>query len=255
MHHNEGMNALEFAGRFVHFAYRAFLAALASVRRPGEFLLQFHNVLLGAAPLAAVAGLSLGVVVWMHLRNVLFHLNPSFVEELPRGLALAVVLELAPIGAGLIVAGRAGASLGAELGSMRITEQIDALEVLGQSPMRVLVGPRVLACMLALPLLTVFIAYLAVGGSYIAEMVGGSLKWTQYLNAALRNLYLKDAVPAVLKTIVFGFLIAVSGCYFGMNANGGTEGVGQAATRGVVASTFCVLLADVVLVAVIRAFP
>jgi phospholipid/cholesterol/gamma-HCH transport system permease protein len=167
-------------------------------------------------------------------------------------LALAVVLELAPMGAGLIVAGRSGASLGAELGSMRLTEQIDALEVLGSSPIRTLVGPRVLACMIALPLLTVKIICLAIAGGFLAERLGGNMAWGEYRNACLSGLRIEDVVPAVLKTIVFGYLIGVTGCYCGMTAEGGTEGVGRAATRGVVYSTFLVLISDVVLVRLIQ---
>src|SRR5204863_4724768 len=138
-------------------------------RRPAELLRQLYHVLLGALPLALVAGLALGVVIWMHLRGMLFRLNPEYVRLLPQALALAVVLEFAPIGAGLIVAGRSGASLGAELGAMRLTEQIDALEVLGLPAIRQLIAPRVLACVLTLPLLTVFMDYLAVAGSFFAE--------------------------------------------------------------------------------------
>src|SRR6476659_8124216 len=111
--------------------------------------------------------------------------GPAAVLYLPQALALAVVLEFAPITAGLLVAGRTGASLGAELGSMRLTEQVDALEVLGLSPMRELVAPRLLACMLSLPLLTLFIMYLALGSGYLAEALGGSLSWAQYRNECL----------------------------------------------------------------------
>src|SRR5262249_9099180 len=146
-------------------------------------------------------------------------------------------------------------SLGAELGSMRLTEQIDALEVLGLSPLRQLVGPRVLACMLALPLLTVFIAYLAILSGFLCEAVGGSMTWAQYQAETLRLLTLHDAVPAVLKTVVFGYLIGVTGCYQGMTAHGGTEGVGRAATRGVVGSIFLVLVANVLLVRLIQLIP
>jgi phospholipid/cholesterol/gamma-HCH transport system permease protein len=135
---------------------------------------------------------------------------------------------------------------------MRLTEQIDALEALGLSSLCELVAPRVLACMLSLPLLTLFIAYLALGAGYAAEALGGSLSWMQYRTECLRVLNLGDAVPAVLKTVVFGYLIGVSGCWFGMNARGGTEGVGQAATRGVVVSIFLVLVSDVVLVKLIQ---
>jgi len=97
-----------------------------------------------------------------------------------------------------------------------------------------------------------FIAYLAIAAGYLAEGLGGSLSWTQYRSACLRVLTLHDAVPAVLKTVVFGYLIGISGCWFGMTAQGGTEGVGRAATRGVVVSLFLVLIADVVLVKLIQ---
>jgi phospholipid/cholesterol/gamma-HCH transport system permease protein len=244
---------LESVGRATHFGVRAVLALPAAFRRPGDLLVQLYGVLLGALPLGAAAGVAIGAVIWMHLRGALQTVGgPGAVQYLPQALALAVVLEFSPIAAGLIVAGRSGASLGAELGSMRLTEQIDALDMLGLSPLRVLVAPRVLACMVALPVLTLFISYLALGAGYLAEAVGGSLSWTQYESACLRVLTLRDAVPATLKTVVFGLLIGVSGCYFGMNAQGGTEGVGRAATRGVVASTFLVLLSDVLLVKVIQ---
>jgi phospholipid/cholesterol/gamma-HCH transport system permease protein len=218
--------------------------------RPRELLIQLFHILLGALPLGTVAGLAIGVVIWLHLHRVLERFGAQ--QYLPQFLALALALEFAPTGAGLIVAGRSGASLGAELGSMRLTEQIDALEVLGLSPLRLLVGPRVLACMLALPLLTVFIIYFGLVGSFTAEAVGGSMSWLQYRNECLRNLRLGDVIPATLKTVVFGYLIGVTGCYCGLQATGGTEGVGRAATRSVVASIFLVLASNVLLVPLIQ---
>ncbi len=247
------LSFLETLGRATHFAFRALLALPAALVRPRELKTQLHNVLLGAMPLAITAGITIGAVVWLHLRNTLQAVGgPGAVQYLPQGLALAVVLEFAPISAGLIVAGRSGASLGAELGSMRLTEQIDALEMLGLAPLYELVAPRVLACVLSLPILTLFIAYLALGAGYLGELLGGSLSWAQYLNECLRVLSLKDAVPAVLKTMAFGYLIGVAGCYHGLNAGGGTEGVGRAATGGVVVSIFLVLVSDVLLVKVIQ---
>ena len=245
---------LQRLGLFAQFAMRALLAAARAVTRPSEFARQLYQIYAGALPLSAVAGIALGVVIWMHLHGVLVRFGPGNMGLLPQALALAVVLELAPIGAGLIVAGRSGASLGAELGSMRLTEQIDALEVLGVSPMAQLVGPRVLACMVALPLLTVYIAALAIAGSFAAESLAGSMSWQQYWNESLRALRLEDIVPATLKTAVFGYLIGVTGCYFGMNAEGGTEGVGRASTRSVVVSILLVVIADVFLVMAIEAF-
>jgi phospholipid/cholesterol/gamma-HCH transport system permease protein len=239
-------------GRFVHFAARALTAALLAMVRPRELLRQLHHIYLGALPLGVVFGLALGVVIWMHLHGVLMRFGPGYAGLLPQALGLAVVLEFAPLGAGFIVAGRSGASLGAELGSMRLTEQIDALEVLGLSPLHQLIGPRVLACMLTLPLLTVVIAALAIAGSYGAECLGGSLSWLEYWNLSLSGLRVGDVLPATLKTIVFGYLVGVTGCYFGMEAQGGTEGVGRAATRGVVLSIFLVVVSDVILVRAIQ---
>jgi phospholipid/cholesterol/gamma-HCH transport system permease protein len=246
------LGLVEELGRYSHFAARSLVAALLAVRRPRELLRQLYQIQVGALPLSMVAGLALGAVIWLHLHSVLLRFGPGYKELLPQALALAVVLEFAPLGAGFIVAGRSGASLGAELGSMRLTEQIDALEMLGVSPLYQLVGPRVLACMIALPLLTVVIAFLAVAGSYAAEFLGGSMTWRAYWGETLRGLRLEDVIPATLKTVVFGYLIGVTGCYFGTNATGGTEGVGRAATRGVVLSIFLVVVSNVLLVRAIQ---
>jgi len=245
---------LERIGHYVHFIIRALLAAPTALMRPRDLTAQLHHILLGSLPLGLIAGLAVGAVVWMHLRESLEYVaGRGAVQYLPQALALAVVLEFAPIAAGLIVAGRSGASIGAELGSMRLTEQIDALEILGVSPMRVLVAPRVLACILALPLLTIFIDYLAVGSGFLAEAItSGGMSVAQYRNAVTRALTLRSAVPATLKTVAFGLLVGATGCYCGMNASGGTEGVGRAATRSVVLSIFLVLVADVVLVRLIQ---
>jgi phospholipid/cholesterol/gamma-HCH transport system permease protein len=239
---------LERIGHFVHFALLSLPAAMLAVRRPRELLRQLHVVLIGAMPLGLAAGFSLGIVVWIHLHEVV----TEFVHKVPEYLALAVVLEFAPLGAGLVVAGRSGASLGAELSSMKLSEQIDALEVMGLSPMRQLVGPRVLACMIALPVLTVYIGIIAITGSYLAEMIGGGISSTQYQNDIWRGLAQGKFVPSTLKTVVFGYLIAVTGCYTGMNADGGAEGIGKAATQSVVGSILLVLLANVLLARMIQ---
>src|SRR5436190_7994108 len=132
------MNLLEQFGRYTAFALAAIPAALLAWRKPGELFRQLYLIWLGAIPLGVVAGLALGFVVWIHLHGVV---DPNFRDKVPEFVAYAIVLEFAPLGAGLILAGRSGASLGAELGSMKLSEQIDAIEVLGLSPMRQLVGP------------------------------------------------------------------------------------------------------------------
>lgn len=238
-------------GEFAHFTWLAFEATLVAVLKPGAWLQQLYGVLIGALPLGTVAGLALGAVVWMHTHATLSRFGA--VDLLPTVLAAAVLLELAPIGAGLIVAARTGASLGAELGAMKLGEQLDALELLGLPPMRVLVGPRVLACVVALPLLHVYIAALALLSGYVAENVVGHTSWLKFQTASFEKLYPEDVIPAGLKTAVFGFLIGVAGCYHGMRAGGGTEGVGRAATAGVVTACLLVLGADVLLVGLIQA--
>jgi phospholipid/cholesterol/gamma-HCH transport system permease protein len=243
---------LDDAGRFAYFCLMAGPAVAVSFRRPRQIVQQLHQVYAGAMPLAAVTGVALGAVIWMHLHGVLARSGPGYTRLLPEYLALAVVLEFAPLAAGFIVAGRSGASLGAELSSMRLTEQTDALEALGVSPFRYLVAPRIAACMLALPLLTVLIAALAILGSFAAEWVGGTMAWTEYWTACLRDLRVRDIVSATLKTVVFGFFIGAAGCYSGMTAAPGAEGVGRAATRGVVLSILAVVISDVVAVRVIQ---
>jgi len=192
------------------------------------------------------------VVIWMHTRDVLARTGTGAVELLPTFLAAAVLLELAPVGAGLIV-GTHGASLGAELASMRVSEQIDALELLGVSPLRRLVGPRVVACVFAVPILHIVIAATALGSGFVAESATGSTTYLKYDTAAVRELLLQDVIPAALKTLVFGLVVGITGCFIGLNAREGSEGVGRAATDSVVACVLLVLACDVFLVGVIKA--
>ena len=244
---------LERLGRLTAFAARAVPAALGAVPRAGQWVRPLYAVLIGGLPLAVVTGLALGVVIWLHTRDVLERTGTGAVEYLPTFLAAAVLLELAPVGAGLIVAARTGAALGAELASMRMSEQIDALELLGVSPVRRLVGPRVLACVLAVPLLHVLIAATALGSGFAAELATGSTTYLKYDTAAVRELLLQDVIPAGLKTLAFGLVVGATGCFVGLNAREGSEGVGRAATDSVVACVLLVLLSDVLLVLVIKA--
>jgi phospholipid/cholesterol/gamma-HCH transport system permease protein len=210
-------------------------------------------MIVGGLPLAAVTGVALGVVIWLHTRDVLARTGSGAVEYLPTFLSAAVLLELAPVGAGLIVAARTGASLGAELAAMRVGEQLDALELLGVSPLRRLIGPRVLACVLAVPVLHIAIAVIALVSGFAAESITGQTTLLKYDTAALRELYLSDVVPAAVKTLVFGLVVGVTGCFIGLTAGEGSEGVGHAATDSVVMCALFVLAADVLLVGLIKA--
>lgn len=248
------MNPLDLLARigdWTYFAARACVSAFTAVIRPGLWLRPLYSVLVGGLPLATVLGVALGAVIWMHTRQMLER-TAGATNLLPTVLAAAVLLELAPIGAGLIVAARTGASLGAELASMRVSEQVDALELLGVSPLRRLIAPRVLACILAVPMLHVLVSALAIGSGFIAESMSSYTSWLGYRTAVLAELRLNEIVPAGLKTLVFGALIGTTGCFVGLTAKGGSEGVGKAATDSVVACSLLVLLADVLLVGLIR---
>jgi phospholipid/cholesterol/gamma-HCH transport system permease protein len=243
---------LEGFGRFVDFALRA-IAAMprAAVARPREVARQFERVAWGSLPIVAVAGVSVGLVTWLQMRRLL--VTYGVPEALPSVLAAAVLVETGPILASLLVAGRLGAGLAAELGSMALTEEIDAREVLGAPPIRTLVAPRAIACTLAVPLLTVLIDAAALLGGLVAELTGGTLSARAFLARSLDFLWLRDVVPSTLKTAIFGLLVGLIGCWTGLSAERSTESVGRAATRGVVRAMLAVFAANLVLVPLLQA--
>jgi phospholipid/cholesterol/gamma-HCH transport system permease protein len=218
--------------------------------RPGAWLAPFGASLLGVLPLAGAAGVAMGVIAWLQLHGLLQTFGSMAI--LPRVLLLTVVWEFGPIAVGFVAAGRLGAGLAAELAALKESEQIDAAQVLGVRIIPRLVAPRVLACVLALPLLTIFVDYLALGSAYAAEAVAGTMTWAEFSRASVSSLRLADVVLATLKTAVFGFLIGCSGCYAGLRASGGAVAVGRAATQGVVRSTLLILIADVLLVRLLQ---
>ena len=238
---------IEQFGRFVGFSVEVAAAMPRALwNRPVEVIRQFERVAWGGLPIAAAAGLSVGLVTWLQVRRLLSVYGAE--ESLPSFLAAAVLVETGPILASLLVAGRMGAGLGAELGSMTMTEEVDAREVLGAPTVASLVAPRVIACMLAVPLLTVVLDTSAMIGGLIAELSAGNLSIEVYQRRALDFLRLSDVIPATLKTAVFGLLVALIGCWTGLNADRSTEAVGHAATQGVVRSMLAVFAANVVLV-------
>jgi phospholipid/cholesterol/gamma-HCH transport system permease protein len=158
--------------------------------------------------------------------------------------ALAIVRELGPVITALIVAGRVGASITAELGSMQVTEQIDALETLAANPIRYLVMPRFLALSFMLPLLTLYSDAIGILGSYMICVFKLGISSSMYLRVTGEALFYKDLFTGLSKTVFFGMIIALVSCYEGFNVQGGAEGVGRATTRSVVFSFIMIIIAD-----------
>lgn len=164
---------------------------------------------------------------------------------------LSVTRELGPVLAGLMVSGRAGAAMAAELGTMRVTDQIDALSTLSTDPMKYLVAPRLLAGIIALPLLVVLADILGVAGGYLVATQKLGFSSGIYLSSTFANLETQDVVSGLIKAAVFGFIIALMGCFNGYRSKGGAQGVGTATTAAVVSASILILALDYVLTQVL----
>jgi phospholipid/cholesterol/gamma-HCH transport system permease protein len=162
--------------------------------------------------------------------------------------ALSVVRELGPVITALIFAGRVSSGIGAELGSMRVTEQIDAMEVSAVNPFKFLVVTRVIATTMILPILSVYVIIIAIFGGYIAVIITENMNIHYYLDSVINAVQFGDFIPGVAKTFVFGYIVGLVGCYKGFTAEGGTEGVGRASTTSVVLSSLLILIFDMILV-------
>lgn len=245
------LDRLESFGRFCAFSWSVLLAIPRGlVKRWGDLLRQFDRVALGSLPLVSVAGLSVGAVTWIQTHRLLAEYG--FEANLPSVLAAAVLVETGPVLASLLVAGRLGAGLAAEFGSMTLTEEIDARLAMGTAVESSLVVPRVLACAFAVPFLTVVIDASAMLGGLVAELSAGSLTPQAYFARCLDFLRLSDILPSTLKTSLFGATIGLVGCWTGLMADRSTESVGRAATRGVVRSMLSVFGLNLILVPLIQ---
>jgi phospholipid/cholesterol/gamma-HCH transport system permease protein len=226
------------------------LRALREMFRPPfetkEIVRQIFSLGLQSLPLIALSGLAVGVVMSMHTRSSLERFGAEAL--IPSALAIAMIKETGPLVTGLLVSGRVGAGIGAELGGMRVTEQIDALESLAVDSFKYLVVTRLIACLIALPILTTVFNFAAITGGFLAETVISGMSLRLYYDRAFASVQFSDFIPATLKTSVFGFVIATISCFLGYHATGGAEGVGSASTRSVVFSSICLIVVNVVLV-------
>ncbi|HKC56862.1 MAG TPA: ABC transporter permease [Vicinamibacterales bacterium] len=243
------LTLLAWVGDVALFGARALYEA---VLPPYEFKETWRHVFeIGwrSLPLIALSGVAIGVVLSMHTRASLERFGAE--AMIPAGLAIALIRETGPLTAGLLVSGRVGAGIGAELGAMKVTEQIDALEAVAVDSFKFLAVTRILACIIAMPLLTAVIDFCGIFGGYIAETTVSGMSAQLYFHRAFSIVEFSDFLPATLKTAVFGFVIGTVSSYLGFNTSRGTEGVGRTSTSSVVLSSICIILINVVLVKLI----
>jgi phospholipid/cholesterol/gamma-HCH transport system permease protein len=207
-----------------------------------ELLRQMVRVGFDSIPVVLLTAMFTGMVLALETFTVLLRFNAeSFVGSL---IGLSMVRELSSVLSGLIVAGRVGSAMGAELGTMRVTEQIDALEVMATDPVHYLVVPRVWATTLTLPILIVFADAIGIYGGYLVSVVLLGANPVSYLAKSFQYMGVHDLVAGIIKAAVFGFLLSVIGCQQGFYTTGGAEGVGRSTTSAVVVASIAILISD-----------
>jgi phospholipid/cholesterol/gamma-HCH transport system permease protein len=211
-----------------------------------EFFRQCYQIGIKALPLISVTGFIMGLVLTIQSRPVLADFGA--VSVLPGMVAVSLIREMGPVITALICAGKIGSGMGAELGSMKVTEQIDAMEVSSVNHIRYLVVTRVLAATLMIPLLVLYADALGILGSWIGANIKGDVTFTLFSSQALSHLEFIDFFPAFIKTFFFGAVIGFVGCYQGYTAGRGTESVGIAANSAVVQASLLVIIVDMIAV-------
>jgi len=210
-----------------------------------EVIAQMYHLGVKSFTLVVVACFAVGLVLAMQGIKVLSWFGAS--NYIATSVAMSFVRELGPLMAGIMVAARGGAGMGAELGSMRVTHQLDALTVSAVNPMKYLVVTRILACMLVLPLLTVAANIVGILGGMVIGVTQVGMSPAYYYTLTVKYLTLKDVLPGIGKTSIFGLIVGTVSCYHGYNTEHGTFGVGQATKTAVVRSILLILVADVFL--------
>ncbi|GAA4448078.1 ABC transporter permease [Nibrella saemangeumensis] len=211
-----------------------------------EFLRQCYLIGYQSLPLVGITAFIMGLVMTLQSRPTMARFGAE--SWIPSMVALSIIREIGPVITALICAGKIGSSIGAELGSMKVTEQIDAMEVSGTNPFKYLVATRILAATLTLPLLAVLADAIAIYASYIGVNMKGVTSLALFMNNVFDNLAFSDVLPAVIKTFFFGFAIGLIGCFKGYNSDKGTEGVGRSANSAVVISSLLIFIIDLIAV-------
>ena len=224
-------------------------------RRPlqwNEFVHQCYEIGYRSLALITMTAFITGVVFTKQSRPSLAEFGAQ--SWLPSLVAIAVIKSLAPLVTALICAGKIGSGIGAELGSMRVTEQIDAMEVSATNPFKYLVNTRIGATSLMLPMLMMYFAFVSMMGSFLDIHSNEQTSFTTFLQQAFAKITFLDYASSIFRSLVYGFTIITVGCYKGYNTTGGTQGVGRAANAAVVVSMFLIFIEEMLILQIINAF-
>lgn len=235
-------------GEISRFTGRFFREIAKPRQEYEEFVNQCFWIGYKTLTLVGVTAFIMGLVLTIQSRPTLLEFGA--VSLLPSMVSVSLVREIAPVITALICAGKIGSGIGAELGSMRVTEQIDAMEVSGTNPFKYLVVTRVMASTLMVPLLSCLAIAISLYGGYLGVNIRGNVSWHLYWFQAYNALSFGDFIPSLLKTFFFGFAIGIVGCYKGYNSQKGTEGVGRSATTAVIMASLVVFIIDLIAVQV-----
>ena len=236
----------EWFGSLGIFAWQVLRAGVTPPYEWRELIRQLDEVGSKSFPLVALAGAAIGVVISLEARYSLSRFGAK--SMFPSTLVYSVIQVMGPIITGLVVSGRVGAGIGAELASMKVSEQIDAIEASAVNPYRLLAAPRILACILMLPLLTIAADTCGLMAGWFAQSLVEPLSFHQFIQNGFHGATFNAFLPPTFKTTVYGLIIGLIACFQGMRTRGGAEGVGRAATNSVVLGSLFLILADVVLV-------
>lgn len=246
------VNFLMLVGDMSVFGAKAFTKAFVPPIEWQYFLVQVEEIGWRSLPLISAAGFALGVVMTLHTRSTLVRFGAE--GMIPSVQSISFFNELGPLLTGLLIAGRVGAGIGAELANMRVTEQIDAIEVMSIDSFKFLVTTRIFACIVALPLLTVFMDFTGLLGGFLSEHFSSHISAQLYVTRAFSGLGWANLLPPTFKTCIFGFIIGTVSSFLGYNMNEGSDGVRRASTNSVVLSSLLIIVSDVVLVKLIFFF-
>ncbi|HZW62165.1 MAG TPA: ABC transporter permease [Flavobacteriaceae bacterium] len=239
-------------GDMTFFTARFFKEAFKKPFEGKELLRQCYSIGNRSLGLVVITGFIIGLVLTLQTRPTLMEFGA--VSWMPSMVGISIVREIGPIITALVCAGRIGSGIGAELGSMRVTEQIDAMEVSGTNPFKYLVVTRVWAATLMLPLLVIIGDAVALFGSFLVEHVKGNVSFMLYFNQVFDALEYGDLIPATLKSFFFGLAIGIVGTYKGYYCSKGTEGVGRAANSAVVLTSLLLFVIDFIAVLITDIF-